>query len=279
MVGLLMSTFIVLQLPYVQNCLFGKLLQYLSHTTQFPITHQHFQLKWLYHASLTGLTIKDPQDNNMLAVDQLALKIDLLQLLTNRHINLKTVCIQGAQVHLCREDEEGYNMHVLLQRLAGATKPAPSTQHAGSFVIEKASLHDITFSVDDRQASPLQDGFDTKHLTLHKIDAELANLEAQAGTLVVDILHFTGIHANRPLFVDHFSTSLIVAPNSIQCKALQLQAGRSTLRGSCTLTYDPALPLAALKDKVRITAHLDSAVVASEELSIFMPLAGRLRAR
>lgn len=271
MLGLLMSTFIVLQLPYVQNRLFGKLLHHLSHTTQFPITHQRFQLKWLYHASLTGLTIKDPQDNNMLAVDQLALKVNLLQLLTNRHINLKTVCIQGAQVHLCRKDEEGYNMHVLLQRLSGATKAAPSTQHAISFVIEKAHIHDITFSVDDQQASPLQEGFDTKHLTLHKIDAELANLEVQASTLVVDILHFTGRHADKPLCVDHFSTSLIVAPDSIQCKALQLQTGRSALRGSCTLTYDSTLPLAAFKDKVRITAHLDSAIVASEELSIFMP--------
>lgn len=263
----------MLQSSCVQNRLFGMLLQHLSHTTQFAITHQHFQLKWLCRVSLTGLTIKDPQDNVMLAVDQLALKVNPLQLLTNMHITLQTVCIQGAQVHLCKEDAAGYNMHLLLQRLVGATKPAPSTHHdhAASFVIEKAYLHDVTLSVDDRQALPLQDGFDIQHLTLHKMDAELANLKAQASTLAVDICHFTGKHADRPLLVDHFRTSLLVAPDGVEFKALQLRTGCSTLEGSCTLTYDLSLPPAAFKDNVHMTAHLSSAVIAAEELAVFLP--------
>jgi hypothetical protein len=268
-----MSTFIVLQLPYIQNHLFGVLLHHLSHTTQFPITHQHFRLSWLYHASLTGLTIKDPQANTILAVDQLTLKVNPLQLLTNMRIALKTVCIRGAQVHLYKGDTESYSMHILLKRLAGATKSALSTHHAhaASLVIEKAYLHDMTLSVDDRQALPLQDVFDTQHFTLHKINAELANLKVQTSMLAVDILHFTGRHAAMPLCVDHFSTALIVAPDSIQCKRMQLQTEHSVLRGSCILTHDPSLPLAALKDKVRLTAHLDSAVVATEELAMFVP--------
>ncbi len=266
-----MSAFVVLQLPYVQNRLFGILLQRLSHTTQFTITHHCFQLKWLYRASLTGLTIKDPQDNTMLAVDQLALTVNPLQLLMGTYITLKTVRIKSAQVHLCKEGEEAYNMQVLLQRLGGAIKLASATQHSTPFVIERASLQDIEFSVDDQQAALLQDAFDTKHFTLHKIDAELANLKAQNNTLAVDICHFTGQHADRPLLVDHFSTSLVVAPDSIACKALQLRTGCSTVAGSCTLTYDPSLSLVAFKDKVHMTAHLSSALIAAEELAFFLP--------
>jgi TamB, inner membrane protein subunit of TAM complex len=271
--GLLISTFIVLQFSCVQNRLFGILLQHLSHTTHFAITHHHFQLKWLYRVSLTGLTIKDPQDNIMLAMDQLTLKVNPLQLLTNMHMTLKTVCVRGAQVHLCKEDAAGYNMHVLLQRLVRATKLASSTHHdhAASLMIDKAYLHDITLSVDDRQALPLQDGFDIQHLTLHKMDAELANLKAQAGTLAVDICHFTGKHADRPLLVDHFRTSLLVAPDGVEFKALQLRTGCSTLEGSCALTYDLSLPPAAFKDNVHVTAHLSSAVIAAEELAVFLP--------
>jgi hypothetical protein len=269
--GLLMSTFVALQLPCVQNCLFGILLRHLSHTTQFAITHQCFQLKWLCHASLTGLTIKDPQDNTMLAINQLALKVNPFQLLMNTFITLKTVLVEGAQVHLCKEGEEGYNIHVLLQRLAGATKPASATRHVTPFLIERAYLRDITFSVDDQKTAPLKDAFDTRHLTLHKIDAELANLKAQTNTLAVDICHFTGKHADRPLSVDHFSTSLIVAPDSVEFKALQLRTGCSTLEGSCTLTYDSSLLPAAVRDSVHMTACINSAVVSAEELAVFVP--------
>jgi hypothetical protein len=264
------SAFIALQLPYVQNRLFSNFLQHLSHTTQFSITHQHFQLKWLYHASLTGLTIKDTQNNLMIAVDQLACKVNPLQLFVNTHVTLKTVCIRGAQAHLHKEGEEAYNINVLLKRLEGAKKPAPDTPQAPLLVIDSASLQDIAFSVGNQQAAPQQDVFDTQHFTIHNINAELANLKVQSYTLTVDIRHFTGRHADSPLLVDHLSTRLVVAPDSIQCKALELRTARSTLAGNCTLTYDSSMPLAAFKDNVHMAAHLNS-TIAAEELAVFVP--------
>jgi hypothetical protein len=269
--SLLISTLVALQLPYVQNSLLGMLLKHLSDTTQFAITHQRFQFKWLYRASLTGLTIKDPQDNTMLAVDQLALKINPLQLLMDLSMTLKNVHVKGAQIHLCKEGQEGYNMQIFLHRLMEAIQWAPDTQQASPWVIESASLQDIAFSLDDRQAEPLQDVLDTKHFTIHQINAELANLKIQARSLAVDIGHFSGRHADRPLLVDHFSTFLVVAPGSIQCQALQLRTDCSILEGSGTFTYDPLLPLTAFKDHVHITADLNHVVVAAEELAILSP--------
>ena len=269
MFGLLIGAFTVLQLPSVQNHLFTKLLQHLSHTTQFTITHQRFQLKWLYHASLTGLTIKDPQDNHMLAVDQLSLKVNPFQLLMDRFVTLQTVSIRGAQVHLRKEGKEGYNMHSLLQRLGGNTTLAPDTPT--SWVIDSASLQAIEFSIEDPQTAPLQDAFDYNHLKVHQINAELANLKAQASKFEVDIRHFTCKHVDRPLFVAHLSTSLVLAPGSIQCQALQLQTENSILRGSCTVTYDPSALPTAFYNSAYMQAHLDNTVLASEELGIFVP--------
>jgi TamB, inner membrane protein subunit of TAM complex len=260
-----------LQLPYVQNLLFGRFLQHLSHTTQFSIVHQRFQLRWLYHASLTGLTIKDPQAHTMLAVDQLALETNPLQLFTGMGITLKKVRIQGAQVHLHKEDAAGYNMHVLLQRLAEAAKPGSATQPAIPLVIESASLKDLVLSVDNHQTAPLKDALDTQHFTLHEIDAELANLKIHTSTLAADIYHLTGKYVDKSLWLDHFSTSLVISPDSITCQALQLRTEGSALEGSCTLIYDPSLPVSAFKDNVHITAHVKSAVVAAEELAVFVP--------
>jgi TamB, inner membrane protein subunit of TAM complex len=271
MLGLLVSTLIALQLPYVQNRLFGSFLQYLSHTTQFSITHQHFQLKWWRHASLTGLVIKDPQDNLIVAADQLAVSINPLQLLTNMRITLKKVCVKGAQVYLHKESEQAYGIHVLLQRLAGATKPVPNTQRAPWFAIESASLQNTVFSVDDRQAVPLQDVFDIRHFTIYNVNAELANLEVQARKWAVDICHFTGRHAGSPLLINHLSTLLVVTPDSVQCKALQLQTACSTLEGDCTLTYDPLTLPAAFKDNAYLTACFHNILVTAEDLAVFIP--------
>lgn len=84
---MLLSAFAVLQLPYVQNRLFEKLLRHISHTTQFTVTHHQFQLKWLSQASVTGLTVQNAQGSNILAVERVALTINpwqQLQLLLSR---------------------------------------------------------------------------------------------------------------------------------------------------------------------------------------------------
>ena len=205
----------------------------------------------------------------MLAVDQLSLKVNPFQLLMARFVTLKTVSIRGAQVHLRKEGKEGYNMHSLLQRLGGDTTLAPDT--TTSWVIDSASLQDMEFSIDDPQTAPLQDAFDYNHLKVHQIHAELANLKVQASKFEVDIRHFTCKHVDRPLFVDHLSTSLVLAPDRIQCQALQLQTGSSILRGSCTVTYDPSALPTAFYNSAYIKAYLDNTVLASEELGIFVP--------
>ena len=216
LLALLIGTLTVLQLPYVQNRLFARLLQQLSHTTQFTITHQRFQLKWLYRASLTGLTIKAPQDNNMLAVAQLSFQVNLLQLLIDRCVNLKAVSIRNAQLHLHQEGQAGYNLPIFLQRLLHTTPAAPSNQLSTPLVIESASLQAIERSMDDQPTALLQDAFDYNHLNIHQINAELTNLKVQPSKFEVDIRHFTCQHADSPFFIDHCSTTLVVAPDSIQ---------------------------------------------------------------
>ncbi len=272
MLSLFVSTLIVLQFPHIQNRLFGKLLQRLSHTTQFAITHQHFQLNWLHHASLTGLTIKDPQNNTILAVDQLAIKVNPLQLLMDGCMTLKKIRIRGAQVHLHRKEGESYySIHVLLQRLMGTTTSASTTWQTGPVVIERVYLQDTAFSMHDQQNAPIQGIFDPKHFTINQISAKISNLKAQENTLRADIRHFTGKHASGLLRIDHFSTSLFVSPDNIQCRRVQLRTKDSTLEGSCTLIYDRSLTSAAFIDRVYMTAHLNNAIIATQELAVFVP--------
>ena len=261
------SAFITLQVPYVQNRLFQKLLQHLSHTTHFTITHQRFQLTWLQNISLTGLRIKDPQDNALLHIAQLTVKINPLQLFMRNHIILKAVRIANGRLSLCKKEEtEDYNLAILLHRLLGK-----ATTGAAKFAVERASLQNIEVSMDDQQAVPLQGRFDPYHFTLHQINAELAHLKAEADTFSVALLQLSGKQAGKPLCVDHFTTSLHVAPGNIQCKALQLATGQSAIKGNCTITYDPAAPKEALGNSIHIASHLDSSTIASEELAVFLP--------
>jgi len=271
MISVSLGALIVLQLPYIQNRLFGMLLQHLSHTTQLSITYQRFQCRGLHQASLVGLVIKDPQDHTMLTADRLSVEMQPLQLLVARCVTLKSVYLQGARVHLPSVGEDGDRGYLLLQRLASIARIGSDTPHAPPFVVEQASLRDVSISVNDPQAVSQQDPFDAKSPTLHEIDAELTHLKVQDGMLTVDIAHLSGKHADSPLWVDHFGASLVASPGRVQCKALQLRTAHSALTGDCTFAYDPALPLAALNDHLHMTAHLARAVVAAEELAAFMP--------
>ncbi len=61
LLALLIGAFTVLQMPYVQNRLFARLLQQLSHTTQFTITHNVFSLSGCTVPHLLGLPSKTPK--------------------------------------------------------------------------------------------------------------------------------------------------------------------------------------------------------------------------
>jgi len=157
--GLFITIVGVLQLPYVQNALFRKLLQHLSHTTQFTITHQDFRLKWLQRISLQGLVIKDAYSNDMLAVDQLTLRVALWPWLVKREINLPALGVKGARVHLRKEkEEEAYNFSLLLQRLAGDTAPPQDAPRPSpSLRVQSLLLQDWAVSINDLNEAPQQD--------------------------------------------------------------------------------------------------------------------------
>ncbi|MEL6413281.1 MAG: hypothetical protein AAFQ08_04100 [Bacteroidota bacterium] len=79
LVGLVVTGLLVLQIPYVQDKLFARLLLYLSHTTQFAITHEQFQMRWLCYAEVTGLQIRDPDKQELLSAGQITLQISPLR--------------------------------------------------------------------------------------------------------------------------------------------------------------------------------------------------------
>ncbi|XWN35049.1 MAG: translocation/assembly module TamB domain-containing protein [Roseivirga sp.] len=263
----------VLQLPYVQNALCRKLLQHLSHTTQFTITHQTFRLKWLQQISLQGLVIKDPHDNDMLSVDQLTLKVALWPWLVKREINLPALGVKGARVHLRKEkEEEVYNFILLLQRLAGDTaSPQDTSRPSPNLRVQSLLLQDWAVSINDLTEAPQQDTLDFHHLALHQIQAELTNLHLQNSTLDVAIQHLAGKHADAPLSIEHLATALRVTPHSVNCQALCLQTGHSHLRGDFTITDDDLGAAGPLQDKAHFVAHLDETVLSSKELGALIP--------
>ena len=268
--SLLIAALLVLQQPTVQNHLFARLLQHLSHKTAFVATHQHFRLHWLHQATLQGLTIKDPQGHTMLAMDELTLQINPLQLLLHTTIALPTATIKGAQLHLRRgQHTADYNLSTWLDRLTGeaaADSPAPRIQ------IEKLALQDLTLSVDDQQTPPAQDGsLDWQHCTIHNLHAQLAHLTIRDDAWAADIRQLAGQHADGPLALEHLSASLTLVPGQLQCQTVTIQTAHSTLQGNCTLTYDAAAPPQTWIEQAHITAQLHQATLDAQEIGLIIP--------
>lgn len=209
----------------------------------------------------------------MLAIEQLALRVNPIQLLLDRHLTIKSIRVDGGSVHLLRaEGALGLNLNLLLQRLGGPGKPAqtpPSKRKA--LGIAQDALQAVSVGVDDQQAPEVQDAFDLHPIRIEQIALELANLQVKGNTLAVDVQHCVGRYADHPLVLKQLCTGLQLTPDGMHLTKLVLQTKGSHIKGDIQLRYNNLSALAQFVDKVEIVAQLDEVVLAAEELGIFFP--------
>lgn len=209
----------------------------------------------------------------MLAIEQLALRVNPIQLLLDPHLTIKSIRVDGASVHLLRaEGALGLNLNLLLQRLGVQEKPAqtPPTKRK-AWGIAQDSLQAVSVGVDDQEAPEVQDAFGLHPIRIEQIALKLANLRVKGNTLAVDVQHCAGRYADHPLVLEKLCTGLQLTPDGMHLAKLVLQTKGSHIKGDIQLRYNNLSALAQFVDKVEIVAQLDEVALAAEELGIFVP--------
>lgn len=288
---LLVATLIaVSQLPYLQNILLKKFTQQLSRNTQFSIKHQRFAFKWFQKAFITGLEIKDPSDSTMLFIDHLVFEINPIRIVLNKSITIEEVKIEGAKVHLIKNDEEAFNIDAFIQKIKTmGQQKATHNKAPQAFVIKRAFLKNAEFLLDNQRISPLQDRFDPHHIKLNQIEAQLTNFRAVADTIEMNIYQLACNHVNSPLSIVKLHTFFRISQTGMAFTQLNLQTEHSHIKDAILFTYAGTKALNQFVDSVQVNAHLDNSVIHARELAIFVPyfkqydthysLSGRLKGK
>lgn len=168
----------------VQKWLFHESVTLLSEHLQTKIEADSLSINpWRGEFSLYGFMIEDKKEEKMLKVDTLTSRISM-HLLLNRHINIKSVRLYGADINLYKERKDSAtNFQFLVEEIKSHHKP--KNDHVKnahktklSFDIEDIEIKNTRIRWDIRNLvrknvlKPKRGAFDTNH-----IDA-VVNLEA-----------------------------------------------------------------------------------------------------
>src|SRR5688572_6555642 len=120
-VFLLISTFLILQIPPIQNYFIGKFLKSFTQVTGFTTTVKSFRLLWFDRLELLDVSVFDPDNNEMIRASEILINFKLSQLWENKNVNIDGVFVDSAHVFVTKIDESDtsrdLNMNVFIYRI------------------------------------------------------------------------------------------------------------------------------------------------------------------
>ncbi|MEL6539358.1 MAG: translocation/assembly module TamB domain-containing protein [Bacteroidota bacterium] len=274
LLGLIVASLVTLQVPYVQNKLFARLLLHLSHITQFAITHEQFQMRWFCYGVIKGLKVQDPDRHEMLSAHQIKLQVNPLRLLIRPRTALKQITVEEAQLQLRKNKTGILNIALLGTRLTeypGNTCDKGSHTTFPHWIVQSATFRNCQLILYNPPAA-LQQLSDTTHsLHLHDLTAQFDQLQLRDDAFQAHIKHLSGRHAQLPLVLKQLSGTASVTPQSIELQSLVLQTAQSYVQGHVHVTYNQLLQARNWAKHLKLKLRMQKMVLASEELGYFVP--------
>src|SRR5690606_41915087 len=99
---LLITVFLILQMPPVQNAIVGRILRNFSNVSGFTSRIDNFRLLWFDRLELGGLSVTDPEGNQMIGATSILINFNLGELLNQNDINVDDNILDRARVNIPR---------------------------------------------------------------------------------------------------------------------------------------------------------------------------------
>jgi hypothetical protein len=273
---LLISAFLILQIPPVQNYFIGKFLKDFTEITGFTTTIKSFRMLWFDRLELQNVSVYDPANNQMIKAREILINFKLSQLWENRNVNIDGVFVDSAHVFVTKIDESDtsrdLNMNVFIFRInqgfssgAGARKGNPPRINIGEAFVNRSQF---TYINQDRDS--VATGFDYNHFSLSVDEGQLSSFVILGDTTEFNVSTLIAEDLKSKFRVKQISTFFRVCQKSMEFTGLNVEAGESTISDTVIFTYDKLLDLNDFVHKVKIHAHLENTLVNPEDLSFFI---------
>jgi hypothetical protein len=273
---LLISAFLVLQMPPVQNRIIKFYLKDFSKITGFTSSIRSFKMLWFDRMELEGLNIYDPAGNSMIRAKKILVNFKLTQLLGGPDINIDGIYVDSAHVFLTKINESDtardLNINVLITRINEKFSSGASTGGRTPRVnIGEAFLNESQFTYINQDADSITRGFDYNHFTLAVDEGQLESFFILGDTTAFQVKTLIAEDQKTKFKVNQISTFFQISQQSMQFLGLDIHAGKSVISDTIIFQYNAQRDLNDFVDKVKIHAAIKNTIIDPHDLALFAP--------
>ena len=279
-VFILISGFLILQIPAVQQKIINRYLGGFSEVTGFKATIGDFQLLWFDRLELRKLQVFDLEGNRMIAVSNVLINFELSQLMEQRDINVDGVYLDSANVFITRINESDtsrdLNINVFVARVNENYGGQGGTGRSPRINIGEAFLNQSVFSYVDQDRDSIKTGFNYNQFAFDIDEAQLQNFLALGDTIQFKLNTLLAAEKASPFKINQLSTFFRISQLGMEFIDLHLKSGKSTVTDTVLFSFNGQRELSNFNEKVNIHAHFKDTEIFPEDLALFAPEAAQL---
>ena len=277
---LLISSFLILQLPGVQRALAKQFLSGFSQIVGFKTTFSTIRFSWFDRLVLDGVLIEDAEHNEMIGVKRLMVNYRFSSLFQDNHVNIDAVYIDSARVFFTKigglDSTTRLNINEFIKQVNEQYGSKGKGGKGRQINIGEAIITNSRFAYDNTGRDSLS-GFDYNHFALNISDAQLQNFMALGDTVQFDVNSLAAEDQKTKFGVKQLSTFFRISQKAMEFKGVKLKAGQSSVSDTIIFNYDSQLDLSDFVNKVKIHAHLENTILHPRDLSLFAPAMKRFQ--
>src|SRR5690606_19485127 len=244
---IVISAFLILQIPPVQNYFIGKFLKNFTTITGFDTTVGSFRMLWFDRLELKNVSVYDLEGNQMIRAKEILVNFELSQLWENRNINIDGVFVDSAHVFVTKINEtdtsRDLNMNVFIYRINQGFKSGSGGQRARppKVNIGEAFVNQSQFTYVNQDRDSIKSGFDYNHFSLSVDEGQLSSFVIIGDTTEFNVSTLIAEDLATKFRVKQISTFFRVCQKSMEFTGLNVQAGKSVVADTVIFTYDRLL--------------------------------------
>jgi hypothetical protein len=278
---IIISAFLILQMPPVQKRVIAYYLKDFSKVTGFNSTIGGFKMLWFDRLELTDVSVYDPEGNKMIRASEILINFKLSQLIEERDINIDGIYLDSAHVLLTKINDGDTARDLNLNVLIGRINDKYSSGSSGGgrpprINIGEAILNQSQFSFINQDQDSVKRGFNYNQFSLAVDEAQLKSFVVIGDTTQFQVRTLIAQDLNTKFRVKQLSTFFRISQKAMEFHGLNLSAGSSTVQDTIVFHYNRQVDLNNFISKVRIHANLKKTFIHHEDLALFAPGVERL---
>jgi len=240
--GPLLLFFIAVQIPYVQQQLFGRLFRSFQEQTGFRVTCNTIYLSWYDQLELDNLRIEGQDSVTVISAAHLSVDFQLLELYRNGVVSLDDITLEEGNLNMVYQTDPSGNRELNFSRFidgiirfsgAGKNKDTASVP----FHIGEISIGQTTVSITDDQAIPTPGQFQPSDFSFLLTDGSFTGFLLHGDTIDLHISRLTGTEQQNQWPVQKVSGDFRFSSRQMLLTRADIQAGKSMLGDSLVLNF------------------------------------------